>query len=133
MKLSKIRFRLRRLNEESIKLMAIFMGRKPLLRGGVYRAVSKCGKPNCVCVREGKLHVAWRFYWTEGGKTLNRVLSKSEVDYYQRLTRNYQRFRRARARLVKIHKAMIELIDILEQGMTKESVKGYVKRSRDGK
>lgn len=133
MKLSKIRFGLRKLIEESIKLMTIFMGRKPLLRGGVYQAASKCGKPNCVCVREGKLHTAWRFYWTEGGKTLNRVISKSEVDYYQKLTRNYKRFRKARARLVKIHKEMLELIDILEQRLTKESVKGYVKRSRNGK
>lgn len=131
MKLSKTRLRLRNLIDEGAKLITIFMKRKPLLRGGVYQAVSKCGKPNCVCVREGKLHIAWRFYWTEHDKTLNRVISKSEVDYYQKLTRNYRRFRRARARLVKIHKAMIELIDILERGLTKESVKGHVKRGRN--
>ncbi len=128
MKISEARLKLRNLIDEEAKLITIFMERKRLLRGGVYQAFSKCGKANCVCVREGKLHIAWRFYWTEGGKTLNRVLSKSEIVYYQRLTRNYQRFRKARARLVKIHKEMIELINILEQGMTKESVKGYVKR-----
>lgn len=131
MNLSKARLRLRNLIDEGARLITIFMGRKPLLRGGVYQAVSKCGKPNCVCVREGKLHSAWRFYWTEGGKTLNRVLSKSEVDYYQKLTRNYRRFRKARARLVKIHKEMIELINILEKGMTKESVKGHIKKERN--
>jgi len=131
MTLSKARLRLRNFVNEQAKLMIIFMGRKPLLRGGIYQASSKCGKPNCVCVREGKLHIAWRFYWTEDGKTLNRVLSKSEVDYYQKLTRNYIRFRKARARLVKIHKEMIEVINILEQGMTKESVRGYIKRERN--
>jgi hypothetical protein len=131
MTLSKARLRLRNFVNEQAKLMIIFMARKPLLRGGIYQASSKCGKPNCVCVREGKLHIAWRFYWTEDGKTLNRVLSKSEVDYYQKLTRNYRRFRKARARLVKIHKEMIELINILEKGMTKESVRGYIKRERN--
>jgi len=129
MTLSKARLRLRNFINEQVRLMTIFMARKPLLRGGIYQARSKCGKPNCVCVREGKLHVAWRFYWTEDGKTKNRVLSKAELAYYQKLTRNYIRFRKARARLVKVHKEMIKLVNILEKGMTKSRVKEYSKRA----
>jgi len=88
----------------------------------VYQTLSRCGKPNCKCVREGALHAAWRLYWTEGGKTRLKILHPSEVADYQRLTGNYIRFRKARARLVKIHQKMIALVNQLEKGMTKSSV-----------
>jgi hypothetical protein len=127
MTLSQVRLRLRKLINEQSRLSKIFMARKRLIKGGVYQSKSRCGKSNCKCVREGILHLVWRLYWTENGKTKLRALKYSELVYYQKLTRNYMRFRKARARSVKIHREMIELINVLEKGMTKGSVRGMSK------
>ncbi len=129
MTLSQARLKLRHLGNELIKLLDVFLARKQLIRGGVCLSRSKCGKPNCRCVREGKLHGVWKLYWTEGGKTKLKALKKGEVYEYQHLTANYQHFRKARARLVKIYQEMIQLINFLEKGLTKANVKSYL-RSR---
>ena len=76
MTLSQARLKLRQLGNELIKLLDIFLVRKPLIKGGVCLSQSKCGKPNCRCVREGKLHAVWKLYWTEDGKTRLKALKK---------------------------------------------------------
>ncbi len=129
MTLSQARLKLRQRGDELIKLLDVFLARKQLIKGGVCLSRSKCSKPNCRCVREGKLHAVWKLYWTEGGKTRLKALKKGVVYGYQRLTANYQRFRKARARLVKIYQEMIQLINFLEKGLTKGKVKSYL-RSR---
>ena len=128
MTLSQARLKLRKLINEQVTLLAVLMARKHFIKGGVCLSQSRCGKPNCRCVREGKLHAAWKLYWTEGGKTKLRALKKSELAYYQKLTGNYMRFRKARARMVKVHQQMMGLINFLEKGLTKGGVKSYLKR-----
>ncbi len=130
MTLSQARLKLKQQGKELIELLDIFLARKPLVKGGVYQSKSRCGKPNCRCVKEGALHTVWRLYWTEGGKTKMRALKKGEVYNYQRLTANYQRFRKARARLVKLHQEMIALINFLEKGLIRGDVRNYLKRRR---
>jgi len=130
MTLSQARLKLKQLANELLKLIDIFLSRKPLIKGGVYQSRSRCGKPNCRCVREGALHGVWKLYWTEGGKTKQQAIKKGTVYDYQRLTANYQRFRKARARLVKIYQEMIQLINFLEKGLTKGKVKSYLKNRR---
>lgn len=125
MTLSQCRLRLRLLVQELNKLITIFLRRKILIKGGVCLTKSRCGKVNCRCVKDGALHLAWKLYWTEAGKTKQKTISKGVVYDYQRLTGNYMRFRKARARLVKIYKEMIQLINLLEKGMTKSSIKSY--------
>jgi len=127
MTLSQARLKLKQLANELIKLLDVFLARKPLVKGGVYPTKSRCGKPNCKCVKEGALHTVWRLYWSEGGKTKLIAIKKGTVYDYQRLTANYQRVRRARARLVKIHWEMIKLINLLEKGLTKGKVKSYLR------
>jgi len=130
MTLSQARLKLKKLFEEERELLAVFLARRRLIRGGVYQARFRCGKPNCRCQREGQLHHHWRLYWTEGGQSRLRPLRASEVGYYQRLTRNYQRFRRARARLVKIHREMMVLINFLERGLTVGAVGDYAREGQ---
>lgn len=125
MTLSQCRVRLRQLIQEQTRLLAVFLARKTLVKGGIYESKSRCGKPNCRCAREGIMHVIWKLYWTEGGKTRQQAIKKGMVYDYRRLTANYQRFRHARAQLVKIHRAMMVLVNQLEKGMTKSSVKAY--------
>ncbi len=127
MNLSQARLKLKLLANELLKLIDIFLARKSLIKGGVYQSKSRCGKPNCRCVREGALHTVWKLYWTEGGKTKQIAIKKGTVYDYQRLTANYQRFRKARARLVKIYQEMIQLINFIEKGLTKGKVKSYLK------
>jgi hypothetical protein len=131
MTLSQARLRLKQLTGELMKLLAIFLARKLLIKGGVYQTKSRCGKPNCKCVKEGALHTIWRLYWTENGKTKLRAIKKGTVYDYQQLTANYQRFREARARLVKIHQEMIQLINLLEKGLTRGKVKSYLRGGND--
>jgi hypothetical protein len=128
--LSQARLKLKQLANELLKLLNIFLARKSLIKGGVYQSKSRCGKPNCRCVREDALHVVWKLYWTENGKTKQRAVKKGTVYDYQRLTANYQRFRKARARLVKIYQEMIQLLNLLEKGLTKGKVKSYLKNHR---
>lgn len=130
MTLSQARLKLKQLGSELIKLLNVFLARKTLIKGGVYQSKSRCGKPNCRCVREGKLHGVWKLYWTEGGKTKQIAIKKGGVYDYQRLTANYQRFRKARARLVRIYQEMIQLINFIEKGLTKGKVKSYLKGQR---
>lgn len=130
MTLSQARLKLKQLGSELIKLLNVFLARKALIKGGVYQSKSRCGKPNCRCVREGKLHGVWKLYWTEGGKTKQIAIKKGVVYDYQRLTANYQRFRKARARLVRIYQEMIQLINFIEKGLTKGRVKSYLKGQR---
>lgn len=127
MTLSQARLKLRQLANELLKLVDVFLARKLLIKGGVCLSKSRCGKPNCRCVREGKLHAIWKLYWSEGGKTKLIAIKKGTVYDYQRLTANYQRFRKARARLVKIYQEMIQLINFIEKGLTKGKVKSYLK------
>lgn len=128
MTLSQMRVKLRLLVNEQAKLLDILLARRPLIKGGVYQTKSRCGKPNCRCVKEGSLHLMWRLYWTEDGSARLKALKKHEVYDYQRLTANYQRFRKARAQLVKIHQEMIQLVNLLEKGMTKGKIKHYLGR-----
>jgi len=53
MTLSQMRVKLRLLVNEQAKLLDILLARKPLIKGGVYQTKSRCGKPNCRCVKEG--------------------------------------------------------------------------------
>jgi len=128
MTLSQARLKLKQLTNELVKLVDVFLARKPLVKGGVYQTKSRCGKANCKCAKEGALHPVWRLYWSEGGKTKLIAIKKGRVYEYQRLTTNYQRFRKARARLVKIYQEMMQLINSIEKGLTRGKVKNYLKR-----
>ncbi|MBW2045886.1 MAG: hypothetical protein JRI96_13560 [Deltaproteobacteria bacterium] len=120
MDLSQCRLRFRKSIDEPIKLLPIFLGKRLLIKGGVYQTKTKCGNKGCKCEREGKLHVVWRFYRSNKGKTEIRTLKKGDVTEYKRFTQNYRRFRWARARLVKIHREQIKLLNFLEQGLRRE-------------
>ena len=54
--------------------------------------------------------------WSEAGRTRLRSLPPSRRGDVRAAVRRYQRFRRARARLVKLHAQMLRLIDALEAG-----------------
>lgn len=113
--LSRTRQALVQLREECGRLLEVFLGRDPLVKGSVYTLRRRCGKPTCGCA-QGELHGTVVLSWSEAGRTRLRSLPPSRRGDVRAAVRRYQRFRRARARLVKLHAQMLRLIDALEAG-----------------
>ena len=123
MDISRLRQKLNGLFDEMSDLRQSFMERNPMLNGGVYKNKTKCGNPNCKCMREGKLHIAWRYYYTENGKTKIKTLKKKDILKYQKLTERYIKFREARARFVKYHKEVLEILNSIEADLIEKGKK----------
>jgi hypothetical protein len=113
--LSRIRQTLVQLRDELGQLLEVFLARDPLVKGSVYALRRKCGKPTCGCAR-GALHGTLVLSWSEAGRTRLQTLLPDRPGDVRAAVRRYQRFRRARARLVKLHAEMLRLIDALEAG-----------------
>jgi hypothetical protein len=113
--LSRTRQALVQLREELGHLLDVFLARDPLVKGSVYTLHRRCGKPTCGCVR-GARHGALVLSWSEGGRTRLLTIPPGRRGDLRAAVRRYQRFRRARARLVKLHAQMLGLIDALEAG-----------------
>ncbi len=119
-RLSRIRQSLSQLAQEIQELLPAFTDRQPMIKGTVYEQRRKCGKPNCYCAG-GEPHSSMMLSRSEGGRTRLMKVPSGELKDFQVLTERYQKFRRARARLGQIYKAMIKLIDQLEKARRKES------------
>lgn len=132
MDISKERQRLRDLFYGQIRLLKTFVGVRGLVKGGIYKTRLKCGKKGCRCER-GELHEVWMFYRSKEGKTKIRTLSKKAVAEYGQYTRSYQRYRQARAELVRLHKEQLRIIDLIEEGLRKENRKIEQKLFRNGR
>lgn len=112
-RLSRLRQSLVRLKEEISRLLPTFLARESLVAGSVYELRRKCGKPRCCCT-EGELHSSWALSWSEAGRTRLSSVPPGRWVELRLLTRRYQEFRNSRARLVKIHQEMIQIIDQME-------------------
>jgi hypothetical protein len=113
-RLSRLRQSLVRLRDEATQLLKVFLGRDPLARGTVYELRRKCGKPTCHCATAGQLHAVTVLSVSEAGRTRLRALPPAQIAALRVLTARYRRFRRARARLVKVHRQMLAVIDQLD-------------------
>ena len=86
---------------------------RPVIKGSVYEIKRRCGKPGCKCAR-GELHKTMVLSTSEQGRTKLRTIPRGNLtDVRQRVTA-YKQIRRIRARLVKTHEKMIEIIDEIE-------------------
>jgi len=118
---SRLRQSLCRLRDETGRLLDVFLGRDPLVRGSVYELRTKCGKSGCACARRGRLHSCTAITWRSvGGRKRLRSLSPKEKLELTRLTENYRRFRRARAQFVELHGKLLEVIDQLDVARRRE-------------
>jgi hypothetical protein len=119
-RLSRIRQSLSQLAEEIQTLLPALNDRRPMIKGTVYEQRRKCGKPTCYCAG-GKPHSSMMLSRSEQGRTKLIAIPSGQLTDFQVLTERYQKFRRARARLGQIYKAMVKLIDQLEEARLKES------------
>ena len=112
-KFSQLRHSLRRLSDELRQLINPSFSDKPVIKGSVYELKRKCGKPGCKCAH-GELHSRMVVSASEKGKTILRVIPHGFLVEVQGNVRRYQELRRARARLVGVHRKMIQVIDEME-------------------
>ena len=110
---SQLRQSLKRLPDEIRQLIDPCFSDKPVIKGSVYELKRKCGKPGCKCAL-GELHSRMVVSSSEKGKTRLRVIPHGFLVEIQIKVRRYQELRRARARLVEVHKEMLRLIDEME-------------------
>jgi hypothetical protein len=112
-KFSRLRQSLVGLADEVKRLIEPFLSDQPVIKGSIYELKRKCGKPGCKCA-QGELHHRMVVSASEKGKTRLRVIPRGFVFEVQNKVRRYQRLRRARARLVVLHKEMLLVLDEME-------------------
>jgi len=128
-KFSRLRHSLVQLLEEIRGLIEPFFSDRPVIKGTVYELKRKCGKPGCKCAH-GELHARMVVSASEGGRTRLRAIPRGFLVETQQRVKRYQELRRARARVVEIHRQMLKLIDEME-AMRREEVSSSGKE-RDG-
>ncbi len=114
---SQLRKQLQQCQREVTDLLRVLKQRRPLVRGNVYNMRRKCGKAGCRC-QDGHLHESWVLSVPEKGCKRMRAVPKGKRTQWQPMTERYRRFRRTRARLVKLFAEIIKLIDELERERT---------------
>lgn len=117
--LSSLRSQLLALARRSEILAQTFLDRDPLLPGCVYTLKRRCGKPHCRCCR-GELHVTEMLSYRGKGRPQSVTPRPGELETYRELTRSYQRFRKARADWVKLHKQILQVVDSIEAARVEE-------------
>jgi len=120
LKFSQLRHSLRRLSDEIRQLINPSFSDKPVIKGSVYELKRKCGKPGCKCA-QGKLHSRMVLSASEKGKTSLHVIPHGFLVEIRIKVRRYQELRRARARLVEVHRKMLRVIDEME-AMRREEI-----------
>jgi hypothetical protein len=111
--LSRLRQTLRRLLQDLERSLEVAFERSLLVKGNVYEMARKCGKPNCVCTR-GKLHRSMVLSWSEEGKTRLFSIPPERLGKLQEKSREYLRFRQARARVTEICREILAVLDQIE-------------------
>jgi len=119
-KFSQLRHSLGRLAGEIRQIVEPFFSDKPVIKGSVYELKTRCGKPGCRCAK-GQLHHRMVLSASEKGRTRLRVIPSGFLVEVQDKVRRYQQLRRARVRLIEVHKKTLQLIDEME-AMRREEV-----------
>ncbi len=118
-RLSRIRQSLLCLAQEIVELVPVLLEREPMVKGTVYEQRRKCGKVNCACAT-GQPHSTMILSRSQEGRTRLVSIAEGRLVELRVMTKRYQRFRRARARLGQLYKKMISLIDKLEAARRQE-------------
>ncbi len=129
-KFSRLRQALVQLCDEIGKLTKPFLSDMPVIKGSVYELKRKCGKGGCKCA-QGELHCRMVVSSSDKGKTRLRVIPSGFLAEVTGKVRRYQDLRRARARLVEVHRKMLQVMDEME-AMRRQEVPSSGKNSSSG-
>lgn len=125
-KFSQHRQSLAGLSNQIRQIVEPFFSDKPVIKGSAYELKTKCGKPGCKCAK-GQLHSRMVLSASEKGKTRLRAIPHGFLVEVQNKVRCYQELRRARARLVEVHKEILKVMDQME-AMRREEMPASKKR-----
>jgi hypothetical protein len=84
----------------------------PMVQGSLYLLRRKCGKPTCRCAR-GHLHATWVLTRSEAGQSRLYAVPPDQRGRLRPLAREYRRWQRARAQLIKQAARLVSLMDQL--------------------
>jgi hypothetical protein len=113
------------------QLQVLLSTRQRLVRGSFVVLGKKCGKAGCACTR-GALHATRYLSASEQGRTRMVYVSAEEAAAVKTAAERYQRFRRARAQLVKLSMQTVALADRLQQALTASRTAPAAQRARPG-
>lgn len=113
--LSKLRQKLGQLIKEKSACMKIIFNNLSLIKGGIYIHNRKCGNSGCKCASTDYRHASYYLYKSDQGKNITTYLKSEEVGKVKKLTRNYIKFRQARATLIKNEKEIMNVINKIEK------------------
>jgi hypothetical protein len=113
-KLSRLRQELRESLNRLGQTLEVAWGRGPLVKGSVYQIARRCGRPGCRCTR-GQLHRNFVLTWSAQGRHHMRSLPSEQLSRIRPKSREYARFRRARAQVTILCKRILAILDQIEE------------------
>ena len=117
-KLSKLQQQLGVLIKAKSQYVKTIFSNVPMIKGGVYINSRKCGKSSCKCATTDYRHTSHYLYKTEEGKNKIVYLKQDEIEKVKKLTKNYIKYRQARAELIKNENLIMEIINKIEKVKT---------------
>jgi hypothetical protein len=111
--ISRIQQRIGQLAGERGAVEQVLLERSVLLKGIVVEVQRTCGKEGCKCGR-GEKHTCWQLSASVEGKSRTWNVPRRYVGKVKELTKNYRRFRQARARWVRLNREMVKWINEME-------------------
>jgi hypothetical protein len=113
-RLSRLRQELLEVLERLRKTLEVALARTPLVKGSVYQIARRCGNPHCRCTR-GQLHRNFVLTWSEQGRHRMRSLPPQRVSEVRQKSKEYARFRRARAEIAVLYKRILALLEQIQE------------------
>lgn len=109
---SKLRQRIRQLDNQRRELLDRVLRPGPMVVGSLYQMRRKCGKPGCKCAR-GQLHASWYLSRAEQERTKLLYIGKIVPDRLGKRVRRYQRHQKVLAQIRKIDAEISEHLNQL--------------------
>jgi len=126
MDISKLRQRVRRLDERRRKLLQRVLRPFPMVSGSLYEMRRRCGNPRCKCAG-GDLHASWYLSRGHEGRTRLTYIGRIVPDW---LALGVRRYRRHQKMLAAIRKVDAEISRCLNR-LRDERVRSIEEARRD--
>ena len=101
MDFSKLRQKIRLLDEQRRNLLRQVLRPFPMVLGSLFQMRRQCGNPRCKCAR-GELHASWYLSRRREGKTKLTYIGRVVPDWLQKRVGRYQRPQKRLAAIRKI-------------------------------
>ena len=127
--ISRIRQRIGQLAGQRRAVEQVLLERCALVKGTLLEVWRTCGNPGCKCAR-GEKHSCWQLTASVEGKSRSWNVPRQYVAKVKELTGNYRRFRRARARWVRLNAEMRKRINEMEAARTVPDFRDECRRQK---